>query len=109
MGAEQLHSLEAGDREHLPEPVFVLAQARRVATALQLDIEPQLQTLRRSGELAAYLGPRAEGASAATGSPTRGRSVGLHWRRLTPGLIAAIASSWRALKVTGTRSRRGTK
>lgn len=51
IGVEQLIALENGDRERLPEPVFVLAQARRVASALCLDLEPQLAILRRSGEL----------------------------------------------------------
>lgn len=51
LGVEQLEALESADRERLPEPVFVIAQARRVATALQLDISAELEALRASGEL----------------------------------------------------------
>jgi transcriptional regulator with XRE-family HTH domain len=51
LGVEQLEALEAGDLERLPEPVFVIAQARRIATVLQLDISAELQALRTSGEL----------------------------------------------------------
>lgn len=51
LGVEQLEALESADRERLPEPVFVIAQARRVAGALGLDITPELQALRISGEL----------------------------------------------------------
>ncbi len=51
LGVEQLEALETADRERLPEPVFVIAQARRIATVLQLDISAELQALRTSGEL----------------------------------------------------------
>ncbi|MFM7085483.1 MAG: helix-turn-helix domain-containing protein [Cyanobium sp.] len=51
IGVEQLQALENAETEQLPEPVFVIAQIRRVATALQLDIDAPLQALRRSGEL----------------------------------------------------------
>jgi cytoskeleton protein RodZ len=51
LGVEQLEALESADRERLPEPVFVIAQVRRVATALQLDISAELEALRASGEL----------------------------------------------------------
>ncbi|MEI8251229.1 MAG: RodZ domain-containing protein [Synechococcus sp. ELA057] len=46
IGVEQLQALETADQERLPEAVFVIAQARRVAGALKLDIEPQLAALR---------------------------------------------------------------
>ncbi|MEA5473881.1 RodZ domain-containing protein [Synechococcus sp. CCY9201] len=46
MRAEQVEALEAGDRAHLPEMVYVIAQARRIAKRLGLDangvIEPLL-------------------------------------------------------------------
>lgn len=51
LGVEQLQALETADRERLPEPVFVIAHARRIATVLQLDISAELQALRSSGEL----------------------------------------------------------
>ncbi|MEX0587892.1 MAG: helix-turn-helix domain-containing protein [Cyanobium sp.] len=46
MGQEQLQALEEGDALRLPEPVFVIAQARRVANNLAIDVEVPLQTLR---------------------------------------------------------------
>lgn len=48
MGLEQLSALEAGDAQRLPEPVFVIAQARRVADALAIDISGQVEALRSS-------------------------------------------------------------
>lgn len=43
---EQLNALEAGDRAALPELVYVIAQAQRVAGVLGLDVAPLLQPLR---------------------------------------------------------------
>ncbi len=51
LGVEQLEALETADRARLPEPVFVIAHARRIAMVLQLDISAELQALRSSGEL----------------------------------------------------------
>lgn len=48
MGREQLQSLENADPNGLPEPVFVIAQARRVASALGVSIDPEIQALRTS-------------------------------------------------------------
>ncbi|MCP9886573.1 DUF4115 domain-containing protein [Cyanobium sp. ATX 6A2] len=48
MGHEQLLALEAGNREGLPEPVFVVAQARRVATSLGIQIDEEIAALRSS-------------------------------------------------------------
>lgn len=76
LGVEQLRALEEGDRQRLPEPVFIEAQARRVAGALGLDIGPQLRALRDSGELGPPLrsSPAAAAVSAhkPPGRETRG-------------------------------------
>jgi cytoskeleton protein RodZ len=48
LGAEQLSALENADRSHLHEPVFVIAQAKRIAQALGVDIGEQIDSLRRS-------------------------------------------------------------
>ena len=48
IGASQLRALEAGDHTHLPEGVFVIALARRVASALDLNIDEAVQALRGS-------------------------------------------------------------
>jgi len=49
MGLQQLQALEQADRDALPEPVFVIAQARRVAAALGLEIGESIDRLRRCG------------------------------------------------------------
>ncbi len=45
MGHEQLDALERGERERLPEPVFIKAMTRRVAARLQLDADLLIQEL----------------------------------------------------------------
>ena len=50
IGVEQLEALEAADLERLPERVFVVAQARRVASALGLDISTDLEALRAAAD-----------------------------------------------------------
>lgn len=47
MGEEQLLALESGDRDRLPELVFVIAQARRIATALGVDINVLVEPLKQ--------------------------------------------------------------
>ena len=47
MGLQQLQALERADRGALPEPVFVIAQARRIAAALGLEIGEAIDRLRR--------------------------------------------------------------
>jgi cytoskeletal protein RodZ len=46
MGPEQLRALEEGNREELPEAVFVVAQARRVAASLGVNIDDDIAALR---------------------------------------------------------------
>jgi len=48
LGSEQLMALEAGDHTHLPEAVFVVAQAKRVAGALGIDVSQQIHDLQNS-------------------------------------------------------------
>ncbi len=48
IGTSQLKALEAGDHAHLPEGVFVIALARRVASALEINIDDDVQDLRGS-------------------------------------------------------------
>ena len=45
MGHEQLDALENGERERLPEPVFIKAMTRRVAARLQIDADPLIDDL----------------------------------------------------------------
>ena len=49
MGQEQLLALEEGGADILPEPVFVIAQARRVANSLAIDVNGPLHGLRDCG------------------------------------------------------------
>ncbi len=51
MGVEQLEALESGDLHRLPEQVFVIAQARRIAQNLGVTIDGEIQALRQSGSL----------------------------------------------------------
>ncbi|MCP9807825.1 helix-turn-helix domain-containing protein [Cyanobium sp. HWJ4-Hawea] len=53
MGVEQLGALEAGDLEHLPEAVFVIAQARRLASRLEISIDEEVTSLRQFTEFSA--------------------------------------------------------
>lgn len=55
LGPEQLQALEEGDRAHLPERVFVVAQLRRVAGALEVDLGDRLSRS-RAGMLGAAAG-----------------------------------------------------
>ena len=45
MGHEQLDALEKGERDRLPEPVFIKAMTRRVAVRLQMDADPLIHEL----------------------------------------------------------------
>lgn len=56
MGLQQLEALEQADTSALPEPVFVIAQARRVADALGLEVSDSIDRL-RSCESFAGQGP----------------------------------------------------
>lgn len=58
MGRDQLQALELADLGRLPEKVFVVAQARRVATALGMEADPLIEDLRRAGFAAARDGGR---------------------------------------------------
>lgn len=51
MGVEQLEALESGDLDRLPEQVFLVAQARRIAQNLGVTIDGEIQALRQSGSL----------------------------------------------------------
>ncbi len=51
MGEEQLQALEAGDGPRLPELVFVIAQARRVADALGVDVNPLVAPIKQQSQI----------------------------------------------------------
>jgi cytoskeleton protein RodZ len=102
MGLEQLQALEEGDASRLPEPVFVIAQARRVASSLAINIDGALQTLRDSGQFqtkpikVAELAPSnpsrpPKSATSATG-PGIGRLALA--AAILAGLTAASTAGW---------------
>ena len=72
MGEEQLAALENADQSKLPEPVFVIAQSRRVADALGLDISLLIAPLKTATPIAS---PRP-GADALGKLPSRSSGKG---------------------------------
>jgi cytoskeleton protein RodZ len=114
MGSEQLRALEQGSREELPEAVFVVAQARRVATSLGVNIDAEIAALRESQAFQARTAkraepqsrpvpPRAQPVEAATSSP-QPKPAGTPARRssrllpLGAAAIAAAALGWWGLQ-----------
>jgi cytoskeleton protein RodZ len=91
LAPEQLIALEDGDRLHLHEPVFVIAQAKRVAQALGVDVSEQVESLRHSRLMdipPAAAAPPAPGLAprAAPGPEDAGLAGPSSW-----GLAAAVA------------------
>ena len=76
MGREQLEALESGERQRLPEPVFVIAQARRVSGALKVDVNQQIESLRRNPQFVAAAPPTyASNATNASNATSRASNV----------------------------------
>ena len=114
MGSEQLRALEQGNREELPEAVFVVAQARRVATSLGLNIDAEIAALRESQAFQSRIPKRAEPqarpvqpraqpveAAAASPQPTPTGTPGRRSTGLLPlgaAVIAAAALGWWGLQ-----------
>jgi cytoskeleton protein RodZ len=68
LGQEQLRALEEGDTAHLPELVFVIAQLRRVAGALQVDLGDRLTPLRSRPSAAISAATRTTATRPAAGA-----------------------------------------
>ena len=91
MGVEQLTALELGQDDRLPEPVFIKAMVRRLASHLRLDADELVQQLgptASSSPSIKALSVAAPWAAAATRSRPR-RSLG--W--LVPVLLLAGAGA----------------
>ena len=91
MGVEQLTALELGHEDRLPEPVFIKAMVRRLASHLRLDADELVQQLgptASSSPSIKALSVAAPWAAAATRSRPR-RSFG--W--LVPVLLLAGAGA----------------
>jgi len=98
MGLEQLEALESGQRERLPEPVFVVAQARRVSGALKLDLNTLIEALGRNPQFAAARNGspsalRGSAASAAHGAPVAPQTAasGAPWVARLQALLGLAA------------------
>jgi cytoskeleton protein RodZ len=83
MGEEQLRALETGDQAHLPEPVFVIAQSRRVADALGIDVTALVAPLKQPANLARHPAALAQDSR-------RTNLPGGRLRRPRPLLAAAV-------------------
>jgi cytoskeleton protein RodZ len=58
MGCEQLEALENGERKRLREAVFVIAQARRIAGSLGVNVDSQIEALRANPAFSAKAAPK---------------------------------------------------
>jgi cytoskeleton protein RodZ len=101
MGLEQLQALEDGDAGRLPEPVFVIAQARRVASSLAINIDAPLQTLRDSGGFkarpvnVAELGPQGQAPGSRSPWPLQAIARLALAAGIVAGLSAGATAGWR--------------
>ncbi len=71
LAPEQLSALESGNRTHLREPVFVIAQAKRIAQSLGIDIKEAIERLRHSRlvQSSSVLAQPPQAAAAAANPP----------------------------------------
>jgi cytoskeletal protein RodZ len=104
MGREQLQALEAGNRDGLPEPVFVIAQARRVATSLGIQIDEEIAALRSSdgfqmpqASRSGAPSPKLESPAPAAKTPQR-RSAALPLALLAVAILLVAAAALRGLQ-----------
>jgi cytoskeletal protein RodZ len=99
MGQEQLQALESANLAKLPEPVFVIAQIRRVASTLGVDVEGSIQELRRSEALrspaAAEPGPgAAKRAGSGPGTAPRQPRSRRPWLKPLAAVVAVPLLGW---------------
>ena len=104
MGVEQLEALESGDLDRLPEPVFVIAQARRIAQNLGVTIDGEIQALRQSGNLnnrtieLQNLKPKTQSEELRGGEANQGkRSPGIARLLASLALVSGLAAGSFAL------------
>ena len=105
MGSEQLRALEEGNQDELPEAVFVVAQARRVATSLGLNIDDDIAALRGNQTFQALptqrrIKPQASGPSHNTAPHTAPQpravppTAPLRLLGLAAAVLAAAGLAW---------------
>jgi cytoskeleton protein RodZ len=89
MGVQQLEALESGNRDRLHEPVFVIAQARRISEVLEVNLDAPIEALRRSR--AFHRTPRKpvyEPAQQPSAAPASARRI----PRTVPVLLVVVAA-----------------
>ncbi len=104
MGSEQLQALEKGDLERLPEPVFIKAMTRRVASKLGLDCDSliiRLQDVLPAPEAVNNL-QAAAGRAAAVGPATH-QGPAIPWQRLSLTVLTIAAVTGGAMVVASQR------
>jgi cytoskeletal protein RodZ len=105
MGSEQLQALEKGDLERLPEPVFIKAMTRRVASKLGLDCDSliiRLQDVLPAPEAVNNLQAAAAGRAAAVGPATH-QGPAIPWQRLSLTVLTIAAVTGGAMVVASQR------
>ena len=99
MGCEQLEALEQGDRNRLPEPVFIKAMVRRLASHLGLDADAlvaQLGSVSSRPPTANATPPAQSAAEQSSGTP---------WLAILLSLMALIGiGSWASRLLPDTSS-----
>ena len=108
MGKEQLESLENGDRDNLPEPVFICGMLRRVAQKLGLDPVPlvqQFQSQRHEtkGAPAKRLSRDRSGSANAPQGEQASASIGLWLRTAAIPLVLVGVTAISVIVFRGTR------
>ena len=105
MGSEQLKALENGDLEKLPEPVFIKAMTRRVASKLGLDCDPlisRLQSVLAVPETVSNGSVSPPSVSSAIDSASR-RGPFMSWQRMALAALIVGAVTGGAMVVASQR------
>ena len=105
MGNEQLQALEKGDLERLPEPVFIKAMTRRVASKLGLDCDSliiRLQDVLPATKAVNNQHAAAAARDAAVG-PTTHKAPAIPWQRLSLTVLTIAAVTGGAMVVASQR------
>tara|TARA_Y100001933_G_scaffold221740_1_gene231786 strand:- start:5313 stop:6101 length:789 start_codon:yes stop_codon:yes gene_type:complete len=105
MGSEQLQALERGDLEKLPEPVFIKAMTRRVASKLGLDCDPlisRLQSVLQTSDTVSN-GPGALSGGSGEASSEKREELVFPWQRMALAALMVGAVTGGAMVVASQR------
>ena len=105
MGSEQLQALERGDLEKLPEPVFIKAMTRRVASKLGLDCDPLISRLQRVLQTSDTVsnGPGALSGGSGEASSEKREELVFPWQRMALAALMVGAVTGGAMVVASQR------